>query len=73
MIVTACPDGTEIYSCIAQSVQLQPRKGEDFQIPVQPIIDSVTYERYLRVRESKKTHPIRNIKCDYLSEQQAFL
>lgn len=50
----------------AYGIKIQTRKGESFHIPVQPIIDTVTYERYLRVRESKKTHPIRSIKYDYL-------
>jgi hypothetical protein len=50
----------------AYGIKIQTRKGESFQIPIQPIIDTVTYERYLRVRESKKTHLIRSIKYDYL-------
>jgi len=50
----------------AFGIKIQSRKGENFQIPVQPITDTVTYERYLRVRKSKKTHPIRSIKYDYL-------
>ncbi|MBI5295574.1 MAG: recombinase family protein [Chloroflexi bacterium] len=50
----------------AYGMKIQTRKGEAFQIPVEPIIDTVTYERYLSVRESKKTHPIRSIKYDYL-------
>jgi DNA invertase Pin-like site-specific DNA recombinase len=50
----------------AFGIKIQSRKGENFQIPVQPIIDEVTYERYLRVRKSKKTHPIRSLKYDYL-------
>ena len=49
----------------AYGIKIQTRKGESFQIPVQPIIDTVMHERYLRVRESKKTHPIRRIKYDY--------
>ena len=50
----------------AYGIKIQSRKGENFQIPVPPIIDTVTYERYLRMRKSKKTHPIRNLKYDYL-------
>lgn len=50
----------------AYGIKIQSRKGENFQIPVQPIIDTVTYDRYVRVRKSKKTHPIRSLKYDYL-------
>lgn len=50
----------------AFGIKIQTRKGEMFQIPVSPIIDTVTYERYIRVRECKKTHPVRSIKYDYL-------
>lgn len=50
----------------AYGIKIQSRNGESFQIPVPPIIDTVTYERFLRMRESKKTHPIRRIKYDYL-------
>jgi hypothetical protein len=54
----------------AYGIKIQTRKGESFQIPVQPIIDTVMYERYIRARESKKTHPIRRIKYDYLVRVQ---
>ena len=50
----------------AYGIKIQSRKGENFQIPVPPIIDTVTYERFLRIRKSKKTHPIRSLKYDYL-------
>ncbi|HMB23745.1 MAG TPA: hypothetical protein VKP08_12965, partial [Anaerolineales bacterium] len=50
----------------AFGIKIQTRKGEGFQIPVPPIIDTVTYERYLRIRKSKKTHPVRSLKYDYL-------
>ncbi|MCZ2289600.1 MAG: recombinase family protein [Anaerolineales bacterium] len=50
----------------ASGIKIQRRKGEAFQIPVKPILDPATYDRFLRLRESKKTHPVRNIKHDYL-------
>lgn len=50
----------------AFGIKIQSRKGEGFEIPVQPIIDTATYERYLQVRKSKKTHPVRSLKYDYL-------
>ncbi len=56
----------------AYGIKIQSRMGENFQIPVQPIIDTVTYERYLRMRKSKKTHPIRNLKYDYLISGKLF-
>jgi site-specific DNA recombinase len=46
--------------------KIQRRAGETFTIPIEPIIDMVTYERFLRVREAKISHPARNIKRDYL-------
>lgn len=42
------------------------RLGEVFTIPVQPIIDRATYERFLQIRQVNKLHPARNLKRDYL-------
>ena len=50
----------------AYGIKIQRRKGEAFQIPVQPIIDVSTYEKFIHLRENKKTHRVRNIKYDYL-------
>lgn len=44
----------------------QSRAGETFQIPVAPIIDMPTYELFLKVRASNKTHPTHQIEQDYL-------
>jgi hypothetical protein len=50
----------------AFGIKIQRRQGEVFQIPIEPILDATTYERFVRVRESKRTHPVRNTKHDYL-------
>ena len=50
----------------AFGIKVQSRKGDAFEIPVQPIIDNVTYERFLIQRKKKKTHSVSNIKYDYL-------
>jgi len=50
----------------AYGIKVQSRKGDLFDIPVDPIIDIATYEKFVSIREQKKTHPVRNIKHDYL-------
>jgi hypothetical protein len=40
--------------------------GETFQIPVPVILDQDTYQRYLKMRKTNKTHRIRHLKRDYL-------
>ena len=44
----------------------QSRDGETYQIPVEPIIDVPTYERFKAQREKNKTHPSQQIHHDYL-------
>jgi len=44
----------------AYGIKVQSRKGDLFDIPVDPIIDIATYEKFVSIREQKKTHPVRN-------------
>ena len=50
----------------SHGIKVQSRNGDFFDIPVVPIIDIATYEKFVIIREQKKTHPVRNIKRDYL-------
>ncbi|MBC7879582.1 MAG: recombinase family protein [Anaerolineales bacterium] len=50
----------------AFGTKIQRRAGEAFTIPIEPIIDLLTYEMFLKVREANISHPSRNIKRDYL-------
>lgn len=50
----------------AYGIKIQTRKGDIFEIPVEPIIDIDTYKQFVLLREKKRTHPVRNIKRDYL-------
>lgn len=50
----------------ATGIKIQRRAGESFEIPIPPIIDLETYERYLKTRRENKTHPANNQKRDYL-------
>ena len=45
---------------------MQSRKGERFEIPVEPIIDMVTYESFVQMRARKRTHPANHVEFDYL-------
>jgi DNA invertase Pin-like site-specific DNA recombinase len=44
----------------------QSRDGETYQIPVEPIIDVLTYEQFKAQREKNKTYPAQPIRHDYL-------
>ncbi len=50
----------------AYGIKRQSRKGEVFEIPVEPIISVLTYELFTEIREKNKTHPKRHQKTDYL-------
>ena len=50
----------------AFGIKLQSRKGEVFQIPIEPIITPEIYERFISVRTKNKTHPKHHQKIDYL-------
>ena len=50
----------------AYGIKIQSRKGERFEIPIEPIIDMVTYERFVQMRTSKRTHPANHVEFDYL-------
>lgn len=47
-------------------IKTQSRGGETFDIPVEPIIDMATYEKFLQVRQTNINHPARHIKQNYL-------
>lgn len=50
----------------AFGIKTQSRKGEVFQIPVEPIIDLSTYELFVQVRQKNKTYPAHSLEHDYL-------
>jgi hypothetical protein len=50
----------------AYESKIQSRKGELFEIPVEPIIDIATYDSFREMRTRKKTYPARNLHHDYL-------
>jgi DNA invertase Pin-like site-specific DNA recombinase len=50
----------------AYGIKIQSRKGELFEIPVDPIIDITTYERFREMRARNKTYPARRLHHDYL-------
>ena len=50
----------------AFGIKIQSRKGEKFEIPVEPIIDMATYELFVQMRASKRTHPANHVEFDYL-------
>ena len=50
----------------AYGLKIQSRKGELFEIPVEPIIDIATYDSFSEMRARKKTYPARRVHHDYL-------
>jgi DNA invertase Pin-like site-specific DNA recombinase len=50
----------------AYGIKIQSRKGEMFEIPVDPIIDVATYDRFVEMRAKNKTYPARHLDYDYL-------
>jgi site-specific DNA recombinase len=50
----------------AYGIKIQSRKGELFEIPVDAIIDTAIYERFVETRAGKKTYPARRVHHDYL-------
>jgi len=50
----------------AFGVKIQRREGEAFEISVPPIIDQVTYQKFLEVRNANNTHRARRVKHKYL-------
>jgi len=50
----------------AYGLKIQSRKGELFEIPVDPIIDVTTFESFTELRTRKKTYPARRVHHDYL-------
>jgi site-specific DNA recombinase len=50
----------------ATGIKIQTRCGEAFEIPIPRIINLVTYQKYIEMRQENKKHPRRNLKRDYL-------
>jgi DNA invertase Pin-like site-specific DNA recombinase len=50
----------------AHGIKIQSRKGELFEIPVEAIINTATYERFVEMRARKKTYPASRSEHDYL-------
>lgn len=50
----------------AFGIKIQSRKGEIFQIPIDPIIDTTTYDLFTARRTKNKTYPAHRHKHDYL-------
>ena len=50
----------------ALGIKIQRRAGEAFEIPIPPLIEPATYQRYLQVREANKNYPAHNVKHNYL-------
>jgi len=50
----------------AFGIKIQRRNGEEFRIPVEPILNEEVYDLFLKVRAANKTYPAHNIKRDYL-------
>lgn len=61
--INAILNGAEYY---ASGIKIQRRCGEEFEIPVPPIIGIEICQRVLEVRQANKTHPAHNLKRDYL-------
>jgi site-specific DNA recombinase len=50
----------------AYGTKIQSRKGEKFEIPVEPIIDFATYERFVEMRAKNRTYPANHRTYDYM-------
>ncbi|MBI5081289.1 MAG: recombinase family protein [Chloroflexi bacterium] len=56
----------------ASGIKIQSREGEEFEIPVEPIIDQITLQKILEVRAANKRHPVHNVKHCYLAGGKIF-
>jgi hypothetical protein len=61
--------GAEAY---ATGIKKQSRKGEVFEIKVDPIIDMATYQKFLEVREPNKKHPVHHLEHEITQHQPNF-
>jgi site-specific DNA recombinase len=50
----------------AYGIKIQSRKGEKFEIPIDPIIDVTTYDRFVEQREKNRTYPANHREYDYM-------
>jgi site-specific DNA recombinase len=50
----------------AFGIKIQRRNGEEFEIPIPPILDPGIYQRFMQQRQENKTYPVRNVKHNYL-------
>lgn len=56
--------GAEAY---ATGIKVQRREGDAFEIPVEPLIDMETYEKFLQVRRKPVKHSVPGLKKYYLA------
>jgi len=50
----------------AYGIKIQRRDGEEFEIPIPPILDPTIYQRFIQVRANNKNYPSHNLRHDYL-------
>jgi hypothetical protein len=50
----------------AYGIKIQRRDGEEYEIPIPPILDPAIYQRFIKIRANNKTYPAHNIKHGYL-------
>ncbi|MFZ2097002.1 MAG: recombinase family protein [Anaerolineales bacterium] len=50
----------------AYGIKVQRRGGDEYEIPIPPILDPGIYQRFIQVRESNKKYPSHNLKHNYL-------
>jgi hypothetical protein len=55
-------DGVKDY---AYGIKIQRRDGEEYEIPIPPILDPAIYQRFIQIRANNKTYPARNVKHNY--------
>ena len=55
--------GAKDYSL---GIKIMRRIGEEFEIPIPPILTPEIYQRFLQIREANKKYPAHNIKHNYL-------
>jgi site-specific DNA recombinase len=62
-VIQGILEGAKDY---AYGIKIQRRDGEEFEIPIPPILDPGIYQRFIQMREANKTYPAHNLKHDYL-------
>jgi site-specific DNA recombinase len=62
-VIQGILEGAKDY---AYGIKIQRRDGEEFEIPIPPILDPGIYQRFIQTRKANKTYPSHNLKHDYL-------